>query len=127
MATACSTVVTFLSLLTICQLRNSYRGLKRNLFSDRRNGAEFNIFSPNKQETIILAPQMSADKDDASMTNASATRVTGRQRRHQRNVVDRAIVTRVTTPAVLSGREGGGGRRSADVVLLGKEGSSVRL
>ena len=43
------------------------------------------------------------------------------------NVVDGAIATRATTPAVLSGREGGEGRRSADVVLPGQEGSSVRL
>jgi hypothetical protein len=35
--------------------------------------------------------------------------------------------TNPTTPAVLLGREGGGGRRSADVVLLGQEGSGVRL
>jgi hypothetical protein len=30
-------------------------------------------------------------------------------------------------PAVLSGREGGGGLRSADAVLPGQEGSGVRL
>jgi hypothetical protein len=36
-------------------------------------------------------------------------------------------VTRAMTPAVLSGREGGGGRRSADAVLPGQEGSDVRL
>jgi hypothetical protein len=34
---------------------------------------------------------------------------------------------RAMTPAVLSGREGGGGRRSADAVLPGQEGSGVRL
>jgi hypothetical protein len=79
--------------------------------------AELNIFSSYKQEKIILAPQTSADKDDASATNVSATRATGRQRRHQRDVVNGAIATRATTPAVLSGHEGGGGRRSADVVL----------
>ncbi len=59
---------------------------------------------------------MSADKDDASAMNASATRATDRQQQHQRDVVDGAIATRATTPAVLSGREGGGGRQSADVV-----------
>jgi hypothetical protein len=53
-----------------------------------------------------------------SATNASATRATG-GRGHQRNVVDEAIATRTTTLAVLLGREGGGGRRSADVVLPG--------
>ncbi len=79
--------------------------------------AELNIFSPYKQEKIILAPQTSADEDDTSATNASATRATGGQRQHQRDVVDGAIAMRATTPAVLSGREGGGGRRSADVVL----------
>jgi hypothetical protein len=42
-------------------------------------------------------------------------------------VVDGAIATRATTPAVLSGREGSGGRRSADVVFPGQEGSGVRL
>ena len=36
-------------------------------------------------------------------------------------------MTRAMTPAVLSGREGGGGRRSADAVLPGQEGSDVRL
>jgi hypothetical protein len=77
--------------------------------------AELNIFSSYKQEKI--APQTSADEDDASATNASATRATGGQRRHQRNVVDRVIATRATMPAVLSGCECGGGRRSADVVL----------
>ena len=70
---------------------------------------------------------MSADEDDASAMYASATRATGGQRRHQHDVVDGAITTRATTPAVLSGREGGVGRRSADVVLPGQEGSSVRL
>jgi hypothetical protein len=85
---------------------------------------ELNICSPNKQEKIILAPQTSADEDDASATNASATRVTGRQRQHQCDAVDGAIATRAMTPVVLSGREGGGGRRSADVV---QEGSGVRL
>ena len=30
-------------------------------------------------------------------------------------------------PSVLSGREGGGGRRSVDVMLPGQEGSGVRL
>jgi hypothetical protein len=85
------------------------------------------FFSPNKQEKIIFAPQTSADEDDASATNASATRATGGQQRHKRNVVNRAIATRATTPAVLLGREGGGGRRSADVVLPGQEGSGVRL
>ena len=49
------------------------------------------------------------------------------ERRHQHDVVDGAIATRATTPAVLLGREGGGGHRSADVVLPGQEGSSVRL
>jgi hypothetical protein len=34
---------------------------------------------------------------------------------------------RATTPAVLSGREGGGGHRSADAVLPGQEGSGVKL
>jgi hypothetical protein len=67
------------------------------------------------------------DEDDASAMNASATRATGGQRRHQRDVVNGAIATRATTPAVLSGRESGGGRRSADVVLPGQEGSGVRL
>ncbi len=75
----------------------------------------------------MLAPQTSVDEDDASAMNASAMRVTGGQQRHQRDVVDRDIVTRAATPAVLSGREGGGGHRSADVVLPGKEGSGVRL
>jgi hypothetical protein len=42
-------------------------------------------------------------------------------------MVDGAIATRATTPAVLLGREGGVGRRSADVVLPGQEGSGVRL
>ena len=37
------------------------------------------------------------------------------------------IAARATTPAVLFGREGGGGCRSPDVVLPGQEGSSVRL
>jgi hypothetical protein len=87
---------------------------------------ELNIFSPNKQEKIILAPQTSADEDDASATNTSATRATGRQRQHQCNAVDGAIATRAMTPVVLSGREGGGRRRSADVVLPGQEGSGVR-
>jgi hypothetical protein len=87
----------------------------------------FFTFSPNKQEKIILAPQTSADEDDASATNASATRATGGQRRHQRNVVDGAIAMRATTPAVLLRHEGGGGRRSADVVLPGQEGSGARL
>ena len=44
-----------------------------------------------------------------------------------RDVVDRASTTRVTTPAVLLGREGGGGRRSADAVLPGQESIGVRL
>jgi hypothetical protein len=79
------------------------------------------------QEKILLAPQTSADEDDASATNASATRATSGQRRHQRDAGDGAIATRATTPAVLSGREGGGRRRSADVVLPGQEGSGVRL
>jgi len=61
------------------------------------------------------------------MTDKRPTRATGGQRRHQHDVVDGAIVTRATTPVVLSGREGGVGRRSADVVLPGQEGSSVRL
>ena len=74
------------------------------------------IFSPNKQEKIILAPQTSADEDDVSGTNAIATRATGGQRRHQCDAGDGAIVTRATTPAVLSGGEGSGGGRSADVV-----------
>jgi hypothetical protein len=34
---------------------------------------------------------------------------------------------RATMPAVSLGLEGGGGRRSADVVLPGREGSGVRL
>ena len=42
-------------------------------------------------------------------------------------MADGAIATRATTPAVFSGREGGGGRRSADAVLPGQEGSGVRL
>ncbi len=42
-------------------------------------------------------------------------------------MVDGASATRATTPAVLSGREGGGGRQSADAVLPGQEGSGVRL
>jgi hypothetical protein len=46
-----------------------------------QDDAELNIFSPNKQEKIILAPQTSADKDDAITTNASATRATGGQQR----------------------------------------------
>jgi hypothetical protein len=54
-------------------------------------------------------------------------RVTGGQRRHQRDAGDGAIAKRATTPAVLSGCEGGGGRRSADMVLPGQEGSGVRL
>jgi hypothetical protein len=41
--------------------------------------AQNSIFFPNKQEKIILAPQTSADKDDASAANASATRATGGQ------------------------------------------------
>ena len=65
--------------------------------------------------------------NEASATNAGATRATDGQRRHQRDAGDGAIATRATTPAVLSGREGGGGRRSADVVLPGQEGSGVRL
>ena len=65
--------------------------------------------------------------NEASATNAGATRATDGQRRHQRDAGDGAIATRVTTPAVLSGREGGGGRRSVDVVLPGQEGSGVRL
>jgi len=113
--------------LTICR---SWR-LKRGIYSFPRggfqDGAELNIFSPNKQDKIILAPQKSADKDDASATNASATRATHGQRQHQRDAGDGAIVTRATTPAVLLGREGGGGRRSADVMLPGQEGSGVRL
>jgi hypothetical protein len=92
-----------------------------------QDGAELNIFSPNKQGNIILTPQTSVDEDDASATNASAMRATDRQRRHQREVGDGAIATRATTPSVLSGREGGGGRRSADVMLPGQEGSGVRL
>jgi hypothetical protein len=40
-------------------------------------------------------------------------------------VVDGAIATRAKTPAVLSGREGGGGHRSADAVLPGQKGSGV--
>jgi hypothetical protein len=84
---------------------------------------ELNFFSPNKGENNTCSP----DKDDASATNAIATRATGGQRRHQRDAGDGAIATRATTPAVLSGREGGGGRRSADVVLPGQEGSGVRL
>jgi hypothetical protein len=70
---------------------------------------------------------MSEDEDDASATNASATRVIGGQRRHQRDAGDGAIATRATTPAVLPGRECGGGRWSADVVLPGQAGSGVRL
>ena len=92
-----------------------------------QDGAELNFFSPNKQEKIILTPQTSADEDDASATNASATRATGGQRRHLSDAGDGAIVTRAMTPAVLSGHEGGGGRRSADMMLPGQEGSSVRL
>jgi len=57
-----------------------------------------------------------ADEDDASATNASATRATGGQRRHQRDAGDGAIATRATTPAVLSVRE-----------WPGQEGSGVRL
>jgi len=45
-----------------------------------QDGTELNIFSPNKQEKIILAPQTSADEDDASATYASATRATGGRR-----------------------------------------------
>ncbi len=85
------------------------------------------FFSPNKQEKIILAPQMSADKDDASATNTSATRATSRQQQHQRVVFDGAIATRATMPAVLLGREGGCGRWSADMVLPGQEGSGIRI
>jgi hypothetical protein len=70
---------------------------------------------------------MSVDEDDASAMNPSETRATSGQRRHQRDAVDGAITTRATTPAVLSGREGSSGRRSADVVLPGQEGSGVRL
>ena len=44
-----------------------------------QDGAELNIFSPNKQEKIILAPQTSTDEDEASATNASATRATDGQ------------------------------------------------
>jgi hypothetical protein len=85
-------------------------------------------FLPNKQEKILIfAPKTSADEDDASATNASETRVTGGQRQHQCNMGDGAIATRATTPVVLLGREGGGRRRSADVVLPGQEGSGVRL
>ena len=72
-------------------------------------------------------PQTSADEDDTSATNASATRATGGQQRHQRDAGNGAIATRATTPAVLSGRECGGGHWSADVVLPGQEGSGVRL
>jgi hypothetical protein len=46
---------------------------------------------------------------------------------NQKSASDGAIATRATTPAVLLGREGGGGRWSADVVLPGQEGSGVRL
>jgi hypothetical protein len=53
--------------------------------------------------------------------------VIGGQRRHQRDAGDGAIATRATTPAVLPGRECGGGRWSADVVLPGQAGSGVRL
>ena len=42
-------------------------------------------------------------------------------------MVDGAIAKRATTPVVLLGSEGGGGRRSADAVLLGQEVSGVRL
>jgi hypothetical protein len=54
-------------------------------------------------------------------------RATGGQRRHQHDVGDGAIVTRATTPAVLLGPEGGGGRKLADVVLSGQEGSGVKV
>jgi hypothetical protein len=60
----------------------------------------------SSEEKIILAPQTSRGRHD---------------------LVDGAFATRATTPAVLSGREGGGGRRLADVVLPGQEGSGVRL
>jgi hypothetical protein len=70
---------------------------------------------------------MSVDEDDASATNASATRATDGQRRHQRDEGDGAIATRTTEPSQRGRREGGGGRRSADVVLLRQEGSGVRL
>jgi hypothetical protein len=60
------------------------------------------------------------DEDDASATNASAAG-DRRTTTTQHDVVDGAIATRATTPAVLSGREGGGGRRLADVMLPGKE------
>jgi hypothetical protein len=70
---------------------------------------------------------MSVGEDDASAMNTSATRATGGQRRHQPDAGDGAIATRATTPAVLSGCEGGGGHWSADVVLPGQEGSGVRL
>jgi hypothetical protein len=107
----CLQIVNFPSFSTICKRRNSHRGLKEESIFLRggfQDNAELNIFSPNKQEKIILAPQTSADEDDAIATNASATRATGGQRRHQRDVVDRAIATRATTPAVLLGHEGGG-------------------
>jgi hypothetical protein len=45
----------------------------------------------------------------------------------QKSASDGAIAMRATTPAVLLGREGGDGRRSADMVLPGQEGSGVRL
>jgi hypothetical protein len=59
--------------------------------------------------------------------NKRPTRATGGQWWHQHGVVDEAIVTRATTPAVLSGREDDGGRRLAGMVLPGQEGSSVWL
>ena len=46
---------------------------------------------------------------------------------NQKSASDGAIATRAATPAVLLGREGGGGHRLADVVLPGQEGSGVRL
>jgi len=46
---------------------------------------------------------------------------------NQKSASDGAIAMRATTPAVLLGGEGGGGHRSAEVVLPGQEGSGVRL
>jgi len=68
---------------------------------------------------------------DGYIKHAAIKRIMGERIDHtttnQKSAIDGAIATRATTPAVLLGREGGGGCRSADVVLPGQEGSGVRL
>ena len=108
----CKTV-TFPSFLNILQLRNSYRD--RNSFPVRRisgwcrtqyfftkQTGENNTHSPDERgRGRRQRDERQCDEGDRWTTMTPA------------RVVDGAIATRATTPAVLSGREGGGGWRAS--------------